>query len=424
MIYVFYILCLCLSVGFPSHAMAQLSKAKNVNTDEDLPLKGLLAPYINILPIQEIIIDYCSKKEFKLHRVIYHGPSLPLPAQRLENYGMRCIAFADKQRIIAGGAHCFERQNQNSDDQGPTGGLMCAWDIATGKQTWQNDSNYYVLSIDISHDGQYIAIGDFQGFGLYDTKTNKLVNGRIADQVRMVKITQDTRFVFWGDYKKLRVIKIDGDERNPRAIRRPPGGETTHFMIAHECLAISPSTNTANILIATYNGVDKIELHQMEEDPRKLRHLDTFPNANSPCNALLFSPEGNSLIAGHGNGIAYWNLEPTKSESAITQGFLYHPGGVNALAASSQKGSMLVSAGNESIKVWDLKNWSCLQTLAGFQSCIRSLAFAWDQKMIVAGSQEGRICVYTYKRTADIQLEEAHTARELQQPCQSSCVIS
>ncbi|WP_431659214.1 WD40 repeat domain-containing protein [Pantanalinema rosaneae] len=133
--------------------------------------------------------------------------------------------------------------------------------------------------------------------------------------------------------------------------------------------------------------------------------LKTFIGHTYSINAIAFSPNGRYIATSSQDAtIRIWDLQaPARSSEGDASSSLVvdtcmqllgHQGRVWSVAfhpvGSSEPPGMdtILASGSEdrTIKLWDIKTGSCLQTLTGHQEWVKSVAFSPDGQMLASGS--------------------------------------
>ena len=120
------------------------------------------------------------------------------------------------------------------------------------------------------------------------------------------------------------------------------------------------------------------------------RPLQVFESLSRRLQTVAFSPDGNTLATGNGDGsIDLWNLNTGKVERT----FFGHSDVVNSLVFSPD-GKMLASGAgslDSTVKLWDVAEGQLLDTLKGHVDSILALAITPDGKTLISASEDTTI---------------------------------
>jgi eukaryotic-like serine/threonine-protein kinase len=132
-------------------------------------------------------------------------------------------------------------------------------------------------------------------------------------------------------------------------------------------------------------------------------------------NALLFSPDGNSVIASRnilregsifvldvwssatGEKVASMPPQPNATE---------HSGLVSSLAFASRGGLLASGSHDHSIRLWDFGTKQCVERLHGNPSEVWALAFTSDGRSVISGAKDGTVRIWPTNAVAKERLYE------------------
>ena len=235
---------------------------------------------------------------------------------------VRDIAFKDNGTLISGGQD----------------NTLRAWDVATGRQRWEEDVSNYVFAVALpSHDPFFIAYG---GHGNYDIRM------RYSD---------------------------DGDWRGG------VGGHTSHVI----SLAFKPNS----YLLASGSADKTIRIWNVG-DNTNLRHVRTLRGHTGSVISVAWSPDGRTLASGSGDGtVRLWN--PNNGINfAVLRG---HTEGINCVAWHPD-GRILASGSKDTtIRLWDPDTHGTLRVLRGHPDAVLALAFHPNGQTLASASRDHTI---------------------------------
>ncbi|BBE08287.1 HNWD1 protein [Mycoavidus cysteinexigens] len=125
--------------------------------------------------------------------------------------------------------------------------------------------------------------------------------------------------------------------------------------------------------------------------------------------SIAFSPNNKWLACGkHDGTIQLWSID--KDTPALQHTLKEHEHNVLSIAFS-QKGNLLASSDNETIKLWDLNDMPIfVHTLKGHTDRVLSIAFSTDDEWLASGSNDSIVKLWNVKKGTLEHSLEGHTS--------------
>jgi hypothetical protein len=121
--------------------------------------------------------------------------------------------------------------------------------------------------------------------------------------------------------------------------------------------------------------------------------------------AYAFSPEGNCVLTGAGDGtVRLWDLE-VGCCLRVLEG---HKGSVTDVAWGADQRRALCCA-DRSVLLWDVEGRQCLRVLAGHMGNVQCVAWSADQRRALSGAGDGTVRLWDVEAGRCLRVLEAHT---------------
>jgi WD40 repeat protein len=134
-----------------------------------------------------------------------------------------------------------------------------------------------------------------------------------------------------------------------------------------------------------------------------------FAQALGDFLAAAFSPDGSILATAIDPEICLWQVVDGR-QLAIYHG---HTGWIQTLAFSPDGATLASGSHDHTIRLWNLQTGQCLKTLRGHTGCIQSLAFSSDGATLASGSHDRTIRLWNLQTGQCVQDLSGHSDRVL-----------
>ena len=148
-------------------------------------------------------------------------------------------------------------------------------------------------------------------------------------------------------------------------------------------------------LLASASGDRTVKLWDVATGER----LDTFSQPTKDQYAVVFSPDGQHVIAGGVDSrIRVWRISPTAKEGTndLVESLFAHDGPIVRLAVSRDGRWIASSSEDRTIKIWDAARFTQVEKLADQSDWTTALAIAPDNKTLAAGRMDGSLSIQSF----------------------------
>ena len=131
-------------------------------------------------------------------------------------------------------------------------------------------------------------------------------------------------------------------------------------------------------------------------------HIATLAGHTSEVTSLAFSPDGQILASGEGNGIIrLWDLATLRYGSLISS--------LAISLAFSPDGQMLASGSLDEINLWNVASGENIATFKGHIGIVNSVAFSPDGQTLASGTSDNIVRLWDIIKKENIATFEGHT---------------
>ena len=238
----------------------------------------------------------------------------------------------------------------------------------------------------VSPNGQFIAVGGDTGiWSLWDAVSRRRLLERTNQTgVLGVAFSPDSSHLALADDDNTELWDIGDPHLIDKFSRKKQGESTDGFVIG---LAFSPDGQK----LAYAQAGHRILVRALDT------HGDAVIGESAGCDALTlaFSPDNRWLVSGDRIRITVWDMTGVTPPRHLTN----HSEQIVCVSFSPD-GRLLASAsGDQTIKLWDTKEWREIATLRGHEHEIHSVSFSPDGKSLLSSSKDKTVRVWDVERS-------------------------
>jgi WD40 repeat protein len=120
--------------------------------------------------------------------------------------------------------------------------------------------------------------------------------------------------------------------------------------------------------------------------------------------SVAFSPDGNLIAAGDGNGTIYfWSTGDGQLQKPAISDFAGHS------APFSPDGKWIAAGSGSNVKIWDVATRRVLRTFSGHSGNLRTVAFSLDGKSLVSGGMDHMVFIWDLAGNEPARRLEGHS---------------
>lgn len=258
------------------------------------------------------------------------------------------------------------------------------WNVDTGVcfSTIDITQKAELMSLALSADGKYLAIGGFGGkIKVWDLLQKKWLYTLIADEsadirnVSSLCFSPDSKYLASGSWdRKIKIWRlIDGKCVIIKGTLKGSGIE------------LSYSPNGRKIAFSDFDILKIWSISNNTQEKELTGHIGAILT-------VRFSPSGKYIATGGSdNTIRIWNAT-TGQCLKVLEG---HTGSVNTVCFSRDEKKLLSGSNDKSIKLWDLSTAICLQTYYGHEYYVNKVQFAPTDDYFISGSLDNTIRLWS-----------------------------
>jgi WD40 repeat protein/mono/diheme cytochrome c family protein len=202
-----------------------------------------------------------------------------------------------------------------------------------------------------------------------------------ADAVYSLAISPDATILATGSYDQKIIL---WDLVGKKMLRKLEGHNGAVFALAFR--------NDGKVL-ASGSADRTVKLWDVSTGKR----LDTRPESLKDQLTLTFTPDGQRLLSGGAdNRVRVWKIGPTAAEGSnpLLEAHFAHEGAILKLAISSDGKTLVTSADDRTVKLWNLADFRQKSALPQQPDWPSAVAFVENDKVLVVGRLDGSLAFY------------------------------
>ena len=348
------------------------------------------------------IMNFGEENYFKYSIDVSSDGNYALTGSEMHEVRMWDMKTGDLIRSFKGHAEAV-RSVSFSDDfkyavSGSEDNTIILWDTETGNEIRTFEGHIDdILSVCFSPDGKYIlSASKDKTIILWDKETGSIVKtfyGHTDDVTSVKFLGADDKIVSCSFDKTIKIWNFNS-------------GDLIKTLYGHTeaVTSIDVSLNGKYIISGSYDKSMKLW------DVVSGEILESFDGKDDPILTVSFSPNGKYVLAGYGRGgkrgkLKLWEIKSGKEEPKL----LKDPSpGIKAVEFSKNGKSLLVSSGEEYLKVLNVDKNEIDRIFKGHGAFIEDAVFSNNGKYILSGSDDKTVKLWDINTGENIKTFTGH----------------
>lgn len=265
------------------------------------------------------------------------------------------------------------------------------WDVQTGQclRTPLEQSLPVECSVAFSPNGQFALIGSqSNALRLWEVQTGTILRAFEGHTiwVRSVAISPDGQFALSGSRDKTLRLWCLETGQCLRTLEGHTSDVTSVTFSPDGRMALSGSADQTLKLWNVQTGQSLRTFSQRPRTHEEYRTRKEFAS-NGIVNSVVFSPDGRLILSGGDNSLRLWDVQ-TGQCIRVFEG---HSGQVRTVAFSPGGGFALSGSNDKTLRLWEVQSGHSLRTFEGHTYAVTSVAMSPDGRFALSGSDDKTI---------------------------------
>lgn len=273
------------------------------------------------------------------------------------------------------GDHCATATRSRNRATLEEGGAVQLWECASGRPfSSERSISDPVVELELHPRDATVLIAAGTAAQLLDTGTGERVGLRMehADRVRIACLSRDGSIAVTGGGRKIRLWEVPSGKPVGPVLQPPDGNEI-------QAVAISPDGE--RVLAGSDNGVAWLWLWRSGDHPQpqfSLNHAGAILD-------LAFSPDGSTVATASSDHTARaWNAATGEPLAASFD----HGDAVNALAFFSSDRFLITGTEDGDVHIWDIPTGTVIYRVLAHTGAVRSISFDAPSHTLLTGGDD------------------------------------